>query len=35
MSRGVRKIAQSKLPNLSRYEDISEYVLGYVNVMYY
>lgn len=28
MSRGVRKIAQSKVPNLSKYEDISEYVLG-------
>lgn len=28
VSRGVRKIAQSRIPNLSRYEDISEYVLG-------
>jgi ribosome biogenesis protein SSF1/2 len=32
MSRGVRKITQSKIPNLSKYEDISEYILGLVCV---
>ncbi|XP_078604528.1 suppressor of SWI4 1 homolog isoform X1 [Branchiostoma floridae x Branchiostoma japonicum] len=28
MSRGVKKLLQSKVPNLKKYEDVSEYILG-------
>ncbi len=28
LSRGVRKLVKSRVPDLSKYHDISEYVLG-------
>ena len=30
ISRGVKKIVQSKIPNLAKYEDISEFLTKYV-----
>ena len=35
MTRGVRKIAQCRVPNLHKYSDISDFVLGYDSTYYY
>lgn len=35
MTRGVKKIMQSKIPNLGKYGDISEYMNRYVSIRLY
>jgi ribosome biogenesis protein SSF1/2 len=35
MSRPLKKIVQGKVPNLSRYQDMSEYLTGIINNMFF